>query len=74
MSPAPRRPNRSPHPNDLLTLDEVLDELRDVARSTFFRWKATGKAPKTIKFPNGSLKVRRRDLDAWLASREDVAA
>ena len=76
MSPtqAPHRPNRPPHPNDLLTLDEVLEELRDVARSTFFRWKATGKAPKTIKLPNGSLVIRRRDLDAWLDSRTDVAA
>jgi predicted DNA-binding transcriptional regulator AlpA len=58
---------------DLLTLDEVLAEL-DVPRSTFFRWKATGKAPRTIKYPNGSLRVRRSDLDAWIAAHEEVGA
>jgi predicted DNA-binding transcriptional regulator AlpA len=58
---------------DLLTLAEVLAEL-DVPKSTFFRWKAIGKAPQTIKYPNGSLRVRRRDLDAWLAAHEEEAA
>lgn len=59
--------------SDLLTLPELLAEL-DVPKSTFFRWKAIGKAPRTIKYPNGSLRVRRRDLDAWLAAHEEVAA
>jgi predicted DNA-binding transcriptional regulator AlpA len=54
-------------------LDEVLAEL-DLPRSTFFRWKATGKAPRTIKYPNGSLRVRRSDLDAWIAAHEEVGA
>jgi len=58
---------------DLLTLAEVLAEL-DVPKSTFFRWKATGKAPRTIKYPNGSLRVRRRDLDTWLAAHEEACA
>jgi len=58
---------------ELLTLAEVLAEL-DVPKSTFFRWKALGKAPRTIKYPNGSLRVRRRDLDAWLAEHEEAAA
>ncbi len=55
---------------DLLTLAEVLTEL-GVPKSTFFRWKATGKAPRTIKYPNGSLRVRRRDLNAWLETCEE---
>ena len=58
-------------PAALLTLDEVLEELA-VPRSTFFRWKATGVAPKTIKLPNGSLRVRRRDLEKWLAAHEET--
>lgn len=62
---------RTPTGN-LLTLTEVLDELR-VPRSTFFRWKATGRAPKTIKYPNGSLYVRRRDLDNWIDDHEEAA-
>jgi len=67
---ANRRPAES---SALLTLAEVLAEL-DVPKSTFFRWKATGKAPGTIKYPNGSLRVRRRDLDAWLAAHEEGTA
>ena len=57
---------------DLLTLAEVLAEL-GVPKSTFFRWKAIGRAPQTIKYPNGSLRVRRRDLEAWLANHEEEA-
>ena len=59
--------------DELLTLADVLAEL-DVPKSTFFRWKAIGKAPKTIKYPNGSLRVRRRDLDAWIDAHEEVTA
>jgi predicted DNA-binding transcriptional regulator AlpA len=58
--------------DELLTLAEVLEEL-DVPKSTFFRWRAIGKAPKAIKYPNGSLHVRRRDLDAWLEAHEEAA-
>ena len=57
--------------NDLLSLAEVLAEL-DVPKSTFFRWKAIGKAPRTIKYPNGSLRIRRKDLDAWLDAHEET--
>ena len=56
---------------DLLTLAQVLEELNGVPRSTFFRWKAIGKAPRTIKYPNGSIRVRRADLDAWLDAHEE---
>lgn len=70
--PTPRTPPTDRR--DLLTLAQVLEELNDVPRSTFFRWKAIGKAPRTIKYPNGSIRVRRADLDAWLAAHEEPDA
>jgi predicted DNA-binding transcriptional regulator AlpA len=56
--------------DELLSLAEVLAEL-GVPKSTFFRWKAIGKAPRTIKYPNGSLHIRRADLEAWLTDHEE---
>ncbi len=71
--PKPRTPGA-----ELLTVDQVLTELgeegKPLARSTFFRWKAIGKAPKTIKLPNGSLRVRRADLEAWIDAHEEQPA
>jgi predicted DNA-binding transcriptional regulator AlpA len=63
---------RAARSDSLLTLAEALAEL-NVPKSTFFRWKATGKAPRTIKYPNGSLHIRRTDLDAWLSAHEEAA-
>jgi predicted DNA-binding transcriptional regulator AlpA len=56
----------------LLTIAEVLAELQ-VARSTFDTWRSLGSAPECIKLPNGQIRVRRRALDAWLASRTELA-
>jgi predicted DNA-binding transcriptional regulator AlpA len=58
---------------DFLTLAEFLTELA-VPKSTFFRWKSLGEAPRTYKLPNGQLRIRRTDFDAWLASREEPQA
>jgi predicted DNA-binding transcriptional regulator AlpA len=72
-TPKPRSPGA-----ELLTVDQVLAELgedgKPLARSTFFRWKAIGKAPRTIKLPNGSLRVRRCDLEAWIDAHEERPA
>ena len=51
--------------NEKLTLAEVCAELR-IVRSTFYDWRAKGRAPRCLKLPNGELRVTRRDLDAWL--------
>ncbi|WP_442788572.1 helix-turn-helix transcriptional regulator [Dactylosporangium sp. NBC_01737] len=56
-----------------MTLAEFLAEL-DVPKSTFFRWKAIGEAPRTYKLPNGQLRIRRADFNAWIASREEPQA
>lgn len=55
---------------DKLKLPEVLDEI-GVSRSSFYRMRALGKAPKCIKLPNGHLRIRRRDLDAWFTACEE---
>lgn len=55
-----------------LTVDQLCEELQ-VARSTFYQWRQVGKAPRCIRLPNGAIRVRRDDLDAWLAALEDVA-
>lgn len=55
-----------------LTVAQVCEEL-GISRSTFYFWRQTRKAPRCIKLPNGKVRVRRNDLDAWLAGREESA-
>lgn len=55
-----------------LTIAEVCAEL-GIARSTFYDWRQAKKAPVCIKLPNGDIRIRRRDLETWLANLEDVA-
>jgi predicted DNA-binding transcriptional regulator AlpA len=59
--------------NEKLTIPEVCTELR-VSRSTFYYWRQVGKGPRCIKLPNGDVRVRRPDLDAWLATLEEGVA
>ncbi|MFH8407179.1 helix-turn-helix transcriptional regulator [Streptomyces sp. NPDC018019] len=47
-----------------LKLAEVLAEIR-MSPSVFYRLRARGHAPRMIKPPNGELRCRRVDLDAW---------
>ena len=56
--------------SDKLTLAQLCEELQ-IARSTFYDWRAKGRAPRCIKLPNGDLRVRRADLERWLASLEE---
>ena len=55
-----------------LSVRRTLAEL-GVHRSTFYAWRQTGKAPRCIKLPNGEIRVRRDDLDAWLSGLEEAA-
>jgi len=59
-------------PNEKLTISEVCRELK-ISRSTFYDWRAKRRAPRCITLPNGSLRVRRADLDRWLSAHEDAA-
>jgi predicted DNA-binding transcriptional regulator AlpA len=69
MTTPDRRTRRA---GDKLTLADLCAELA-IGRSTFYDWRAKGAAPKCIKLPNGELRIRRRDLDDWLAEHEEVA-
>lgn len=55
-----------------LTITELCEELK-VARSTFYEWRAKGRAPRCIKLPNGEIRIRRIDLDRWLDTCEEAA-
>ncbi|MEU8512513.1 helix-turn-helix domain-containing protein [Kitasatospora sp. NPDC048722] len=56
-----------------LKLPAVLAEL-DMSRSAFYRMVARGKGPMLLKLPNGQIRVRRSDLDAWWAALEQSSA
>ncbi|GAA3524610.1 helix-turn-helix domain-containing protein [Aeromicrobium panaciterrae] len=63
--------NTQPPPRHL-TVADLCAEL-EISRSTFYDWRSANKAPRCIKLPNGSLRVRRADLEQWLQVHEDVA-
>lgn len=59
--------------DELMTVAEILVELRKVSRRTVYRWRELGQAPKAFKLPNGELRVWRSDLKAWLRDLEEAA-
>lgn len=58
---------------DYLTIPEVIAVLR-IPRSTFYRWRQLGRGPRSIKLPNGDIRIRPCDLERWLCGLEDHAA
>ena len=57
-------------PDELLTIEEVIAELR-VPRSTFYRWREKGVAPRVMKLPSGAVRIRRTALNEWLRGLEN---
>lgn len=57
--------------DELLTIDQVLAELGDVPRRTFYRWRALGRAPQGIRLPNGEIRIWRSDFSSWLVSLKE---
>ncbi len=56
-------------PDELLTVDEVIAELR-VSRAAFYRWRHQGTGPASVKLPGGAVRIRRSTLDQWLRDLE----
>jgi excisionase family DNA binding protein len=65
----PRAPRR---PRSRLTIVEVCDDL-GISRSTFYDWRAKGRAPRCIKLPNGDIRINRAEYERWLATLEEAA-
>jgi excisionase family DNA binding protein len=61
-----------PRPQDRLTIAQLCMEL-GISRSTFYEWRAKGRAPRCIKLPNGQIRIRRAEFERWLDSLEEVA-
>ncbi|GEL18918.1 excisionase [Pseudonocardia asaccharolytica DSM 44247 = NBRC 16224] len=72
MSPLPEE-NELSRPPARLTVADLCAEL-GISRSTFYDWRAKGRAPRCIKLPNGEIRIRRTDFEAWLDSLEEAAA
>jgi excisionase family DNA binding protein len=68
-------PGRAPasRPPARLTVRDFCTEL-GISRSTFYEWRAKGRAPRCIKLPNGEIRIRRADFERWLDSLEEGAA
>ncbi len=58
--------------DEMLTISQVITEL-GVPQSTFYRWRQSKKGPRAIKLPNGSVRIRRSELDRWLSGLEEHA-
>lgn len=59
--------------DELMTVPEVLAELKGTSRRTFYRWRELGAGPAVLKLPNGELRVWRSDFMKWLREREESA-
>ena len=69
---APSRATAPRRPSGRLTITEVCDDL-GISRSTFYDWRTKGRAPRCIKLPNGEIRIRTADYEAWLDSLEEAA-
>jgi excisionase family DNA binding protein len=59
-------------PRERLTVDEFCAEMK-ISRSTFYDWKAKGRAPRCYQLPNRELRIDRADIEQWFRSHEVAA-
>ena len=55
-----------------MSFKDVLAEIA-ISRSTMNKWRSEGRAPSFIKMPNGELRIRRSEFEAWLIELPKVA-
>jgi predicted DNA-binding transcriptional regulator AlpA len=68
-------PSAQQHQGDeLMTVPEILRELKGTSKRTFYRWRELGSGPAAMKLPNGELRVWRSHFMEWLQGREENAA
>lgn len=56
----------------MLTISQVIKEI-GVPKATFYRWRQLRKGPKALKLPSGAVRIRRSELERWLATMEEAA-
>ena len=56
----------------MITVDQFCTELI-ISRSTFYDWRAKGRAPACTKLPNGELRILRADYEQWLKDLRGAA-
>lgn len=57
-------------PRDWLTVDEFCKELL-ISRDTFYDWRKKGVAPRCVRLPNGSLRIRRVAFEKFMSTLEE---
>jgi predicted DNA-binding transcriptional regulator AlpA len=68
--PTPLRASRATRTR--LTIADVCADL-GISRSTFYEWRAKGRAPRCIKLPNGDIRINRAEYVRWLTTLEEAA-
>jgi excisionase family DNA binding protein len=64
--------SRASAPRGRLTIADVCEDL-GISRSTFYDWRAKGRAPRCIKLPNGDIRINRAEYERWLTTLEEAA-
>jgi predicted DNA-binding transcriptional regulator AlpA len=70
--PSALRTSKGGRPSTRLTIADICADLA-ISRSTFYEWRAKGRAPRCIKLPNGDIRINRAEYERWLATLEEAA-
>ena len=66
-----REAGPAPEPR-MITVGQFCAELL-ISRSTFYDWRAKGRAPECTRLPNGELRILRVDYEQWLKDLRGAA-